>query len=270
MHGKTADLFLRLGVIDKIPRSHLQIFLCLVAFLYLLLPWMCSAEVFKYVDDDGIAHFSNSPGDVPKGRQVEIEGYQESQSFNGPGKESFKKEETKEVPEKKASEAAPMPATHEKDLSDLEALGARKTSLDVERSQLENELAEVMERGQTQRVTRAIWRVNADLKVVVEGLAEHQEKRDAFEKEWEECHGLLEDSPEVEELEERKADLESERMWLQERLSELAAKHQRQINQRREIRWYKVDLREINERFVEYQKERDAFERDRDAYFSSP
>ena len=268
MHGKTSDLFLRLEVIKETAGSHLPRFLCLVIVFPLLFSGMCRAEVFQYRDDEGVVHFSDSLDDIPKGRQIE-EVYDEPKSFDTPEEESLKKEATKEVPGKEAPEAASESATPEKDHS-VEALEARRMSLDIERSQLEEELAKVIERGRTQRVTRAIRKVNADLKVVVEALAEHQVKRDAFEKDWEEHHAPLKDSPEVEKFKGRKADLDGERVQLQERLSELAEKNPRQINQRREIRWYKVDLREINQRFSEYRKQRDAFEKDRDAYYAAP
>ncbi len=166
------------------------------------------------------------------------------------------------------AEGTPSPATEEKDPAALEELKARKAALDMERTQLEKEQAELMKKGQELRATRAIWRVNADLRELNERIAAYQKKRDALEKDWDAHYASLKDSPELEGLRARKATLDVERIQLQEELSKLVEK-ERNTRQRRKIRWHKRNLQELNERIVAYQQKRDAFEKDWDAFYSS-
>lgn len=165
-------------------------------------------------------------------------------------------------------EGTPSPATEEKDPAALEELKARKADLDMERTQLEKERAELMKKGRQLRATRAIWRVNADLRELNERIAAYQKKRDALEKDWDAHYASLKDSPELEGLRARKATLDVERIQLQEELSKLVEK-ERNTRQRRKIRWHKRNLQELNERIVAYQQKRDAFEKDWDAFYSS-
>jgi hypothetical protein len=157
----------------------------------------------------------------------------------------------------------------------LEILKAKKSSLDQERAQIENELAGVIRVGleqedaSTKRTKRAICKVNGDLEALTKRLAVHQQKREAFERDWDEYYVTLRDSPEVRTLKERKRAMHWDRTQIEEKLSELVRRHGQQIDQEEEIRWYQVALREIEERLVGYQKNRDAFERDWEAFYSN-
>ena len=165
-------------------------------------------------------------------------------------------------------EGTPSPATEEKDPAVLEELKARRTALDMERTQLEKEQAELADKGRRLRATRTIWALNADFRELSGRFAAHQEKRNAFEEDWDAYYASLKDSPEIERLKARNATLDVERIQLQEELSKLVEK-ERNTRQRRKIRWHKRNLQELNERIVAYQQKRDAFEKDWDAFYSS-
>jgi hypothetical protein len=100
-------------------------------------------------------------------------------------------------------------------------------------------------------------------------LAAHQQKREAFERDWANYYIALKDSAEVKILEERKRGIDWDRAQIEEKLTELVRKHDQQIDQEKEMRWYQVVLREIDQRLVGYQQNRDAFERDWEAFYSN-
>jgi hypothetical protein len=156
----------------------------------------------------------------------------------------------------------------------LEVLRARKATLDQERSQMEKELAGIIRMGlqqkdtSTKKAKRAICKVNQDLEAMTKRLAAHQQKRQAFERDWDEYHVTLEDSAEVESLKERKRAVDWDRVQIEDRLSELVRRHGQQIDQEKEIQWYQVTLREIDEALVDYQQNRNAFERDWEAFYA--
>ena len=148
-------------------------------------------------------------------------------------------------------------------------LGAMAYPIDVEK-----ELAGVIRVGleqkdtSTKRAKRAICKVNQDLEAMTKRLAAHQQKREAFERDWDEYYVTLKDSAEVESLKERKRALDWDRVQIEDRLSELVRRHGQQIDQEKEIQWYQVILREIDEGLVDYQQNRNAFERDWEAFYA--
>jgi hypothetical protein len=157
----------------------------------------------------------------------------------------------------------------------LEILKARKAALGQERSQIERDLAAIIRVGieqedpSSKRTKRAICKVNQDLEAIIKRLALHQEKRDAFERDWDAYYVSLRDSAGVKSLTQKKQALDWDRTQIEEKLSELVRKHDQQIEQEKEIRWYQVALREIDQQLVGYRKNRDAFERDWEAFYSS-
>jgi len=157
----------------------------------------------------------------------------------------------------------------------LELLKARKLSLDHERSQIETELAGIIKSGLEQKTDsdrktkRAMWKVNEDLGAMAKRLAAHHEKREAFEKDWDEYYITLQDSREVKSLKERQKALDWDRAQIQEKITELVETQNQQITKEKAIQWYQVVLREIDERLGVYQKNRDALERDWEVFYSN-
>jgi hypothetical protein len=242
--------------------------LCLVVVLVLLFPGICRAELYKYTDKEGIVHVTDNLADVPEEQRAEVEAYQELRDVGVTEKKLLQKDAADETSTRTIPGATPGPATQEKDPAVLEELEARRTDLDTERTQLERERAKLMEKGQELRATRAIWALNADFRELSGRFAAHQEKRNAFEEDWDAYYASLKDSPEVEKLKARHATLDMERIQLQDELSKLVEK-ERDTRQRRKIRWHKRNLQELNERIVAYQQKRDTFEKDWDAFYSS-
>jgi hypothetical protein len=144
---------------------------------------------------------------------------------------------------------------------------ARKVALDTERAQLEKEQERLADTGQKVRATRAIWVLNSDLKKLSARFAAHQEKRDAFERDWDAYYSSLKDLPELQRLKARQATLDAERTQLDKEQAELAEQG-RKVKNRREIRWHKHQLQELNARIAAHQKKRNVFEKDWQAFYS--
>jgi len=157
----------------------------------------------------------------------------------------------------------------------LEVLKARRLALDQDRSQIERELTGVIRVGleqediSTKRTKRAICKVNQDLEAMTKRLAVHQQKREAFERDWDQYYVTLKDSAEVKSLKERKRALDWDRTQIEQKLSGLVKKNGQPISEEKEIQWYQVALREIDERLVGYRQNRDAFERNWEAFYSN-
>ena len=147
--------------------------------------------------------------------------------------------------------------------------------MDQERAQIEGDLARTIRVGieqddpSSKRTKRAICKVNQDLETIIKRLAAHQQKRDAFERDWNACYVTLRDSAEVKSLQQKKQALDWDRTQIEKGLSELVRDHDRQIEQEKEIQWYQVALREIDQQLVGYRNNRDAFERDWEAFYNS-
>ncbi|MBW1859332.1 MAG: hypothetical protein JRI70_04450, partial [Deltaproteobacteria bacterium] len=161
------------------------------------------------------------------------------------------------------------------DPATLELLKARKLSLDQERSQIEKELAGIIKVGLEQKTSsnrktkRAMWKVNEDLEAMAKRLAAHHEKRDKFERDWDQYYVTLKDSPELKKLGERETALDWDRTQILEKITELVETHNQQLTKKKAIQWYQVVLREIDERLDVFQKNRDALERDWGAFYSN-
>jgi hypothetical protein len=157
----------------------------------------------------------------------------------------------------------------------LEILKTRKSTLDEERAQIENELRGIITVGVQQqdpgakRTKRAMCKVNQDLGTMTKRLAAHQQKREAFERDWNAYYVSLQDSAEAKSLEERKRVLDWDRTQIEKELSELVRKDEQQLSDEKEIQWYQVVLREVDQRLVGYQNNRNAFERDWEAFYSN-
>lgn len=70
----------------------------------------------------------------------------------------------------------------QKDSSGFQALKSRKTALDIERAQLEGELAELVKIGQRVRTRRVLRTVRHKLRELNDRLVKHRKERDAFDK----------------------------------------------------------------------------------------
>jgi hypothetical protein len=157
----------------------------------------------------------------------------------------------------------------------LEILKTRKSTLDQERAQIENELHGIITVGVQQqdpsakRTKRAMCKVNQDLQAMNKRIAAHQQKREAFERDWNAYYVSLRDSAEVKSLNERKRVLDWDRTQIEKKLSELVRKDEQQLSDEKEIQWYQVVLREIDQRLIGYQNNRNAFERDWEAFYSN-
>lgn len=157
----------------------------------------------------------------------------------------------------------------------LEVLNARKAALDQERSQIEGDLATIIRVGLEQedpsskRTKRAMCKVNQDLEAIIKRLAAHRQKRDAFERDWDQFYAMWRDSAEVKSLKQRKQALDWDRTQIEDKVSELVRKHGQQIDQEKQIQWYQVALREIDQQLVGYRQNRDAFEKDWEAFYSN-
>jgi hypothetical protein len=173
------------------------------------------------------------------------------------------------------NEATPPAQDQALDPEVLELLKARKAALDQERAQIERELAGIIGVGVAQqdpgskRTKRAMCKVNQDLQAMNRRLAAHQQKREAFERDWNAYYITLQDSAEVKSLEERKRVLDWDRAQIESKLSELVRKDEQQLGDEKEIQWYQVILREIDQRLIGYQNNRNAFERDWEAFYSN-
>jgi hypothetical protein len=148
----------------------------------------------------------------------------------------------------------------------LEELKARKVALDTERTQLEQELLDIIHRGRSTRMKKAIKRVDADLKAYAEKLTVHLDKRHAFEKDWYKCHPWLKESPKLDKLAERRVILDLERTAFLAKYSKIIGAIRPQAGGKRTIRYYKRDLREIEDQFLLFRKNREAFEKDWEAF----
>lgn len=268
MSTKNADRFSPLFPGGQAQALLLKIVLCLVLVFALVIRGECGPEVYKYTDKDGIVHFTDDLSDVPVEQRTKVEAYQERKPPGVPEKDAMQKGTTDETSRKAAPLTSPGFSKQGKDPAVLEELKARKAALNRERSQLEKEQVRLAEQGEKVRATRAIWKLNSDLKELSERFAAHEEKRNAFEEAWDAYYSSIEVSPELEELKARKAALDTERAQLQQERVELAEKG-RKVKNRREIRWHKHQLQELNERIATYRKKRDAFEEVWDAFYYS-
>jgi hypothetical protein len=92
------------------------------------------------------------------------------------------------------------------------------------------------------------------------------ERREVFEKQWYKCHPGLTGSPEFERFKTKRASLDSERTAFIERYEKLIGENLPPVGIRRRIRYFKKDLRKLEEEFLAYQKNREAFENEWGAF----
>ncbi|MBW1743874.1 MAG: hypothetical protein JRJ47_10685 [Deltaproteobacteria bacterium] len=224
------------GIANHLNLPHFFVVLCLVLILAVMFPSLCTAEYHKNNFPSQKVAVNETPGAI--------------------------------------SPATPPTQGQVRDPATLELLKARKSSLDQERSQIETELAGVIKSGLEQKgssnrkTKRAMWKVNEDLEAMVKRLVAHHEKREKFERDWDEYYVALKDSPEVKSLEERERALDWDRTQIQEKITELVETQNQQITKKKAIQWYQVVLREIDERLGAFLKNRDALERDWEAFYS--
>ena len=157
-------------------------------------------------------------------------------------------------------------ANQEKGATVLEKLMARKAVLDKEGAQLDQEFLEIIHRGKVQRLTSAIRRVDRDLQAHAQRFLAYMKQRRAFDQEWYKCHPGLKGSREYDEFQTRRANLDSERTAFITRYEDLIGTNLPPVGIRRRIQYFKKDLRKLEEEFLAYQKDREAFENEWGAF----
>lgn len=157
-------------------------------------------------------------------------------------------------------------ANQENDAAAFEKLMGKKAALDKEGAQLDQEFLEIIHRGKVQRLTRAIKRVDRDLQAHAHRLLAYMKQRRIFDQEWYKCHPKLKGSPEFEKFQTRRASLDSARTAFIERYKHIIREHLAPVGIRRRIQYFKKDLRKLEEEFLAYQKDREAFENEWGAF----
>ena len=267
MHTRNVGLFLRPSVIGRICASYLRMVPWLIVVFALVLPCVCWAVFYSYTDKNGVTHFTDNLADIPEEQLPYIKTYQKSEDLTTLKKKPLPDTATTEPSGSITPMAAPSPARQERDPVALEGLKGRKAALDIERTQLEKEQAELVEEVREVKVESEVRARFHKMKELNDRFVAHQKKRDAFEKDWDAYHSSLKDLPEFEGLRARKAALDMERTQLQKERAELAEKGGK-LRRRTTIRAHRHKTEELNDRFAAYQKKRDAFEKDWDAYHS--
>ncbi|MDP2644266.1 MAG: hypothetical protein Q8P24_04955 [Desulfobacterales bacterium] len=160
-------------------------------------------------------------------------------------------------------------STLESKQTGIEGLMKRKADLDMERFQLETQRTEHVAQiiGMTARgPTRATYDKMSHLE---DRFAAYQVKEDDFEKDWEAFYSVAKNSPELKRLMTAKALLDKERARLEAELAVLIQTG-RKVSTISVLRVHKDKLMQLNDELVAYRQKRTAFEKERQAYPSSP
>lgn len=266
----TKHFIFRVRLIPQMKVSGLHTLFLMVAFFVFVLPGLCRAELYMYKDKDGLTHFTDNLADVPEDQRSQVTRLPETKSPVVPEAEPVKEPAVSREAEAAAPEPVPEPNQEKKDPAVLESLKATKNELDKERRQLEREQDELLQKVQEMRIESYIRVVNRDLMALHRRMVQHQQAREAFERDWEAFHGPPpDDSSDTRALKDLRASFEKERGDLDR---EQAALFERGKYTRTDYagRAYKVRIRELRDRIVAFRDQRDAFEKAWGAVYSLP
>ena len=258
----------------------------ILAVCVFVLPGLCRAELYMYRDRNGSVHFTDKLENVPLDRRSGVKVLEESETeateADATQKESA---ETESMPaeeegtahtKEKAGRPEAAPAqdpektdTDEKDQARLEGLMALKEDIEKERASVEQEQYEIMNKIQTIRLEREIRNLNRDMIDVNNRVAEGQRKWNAFAEKWEAYHDKSKDSSDYQRLKETRSALEIENFQINEEMDDLL-KRGRSIRTNFAARGYKNKMKELKDRLVMFRNNRDAYEKEWDAFYSTP
>lgn len=252
----------------------------ILAFGVFILPGLCRAELYMYKDGNGAVHFTDKLENVPVDRRSEVRILPErggvvseaepAETETEPAQtETTDTKEETGTPEGAPAQDEEKADQDDKDQARLEALMDRREELEKERSQVEQEQYELMNKIQRMRMEREIRNLNRDLIEVNNQVVEGQKKWDAFEEKWEAYHNPPKDSPDYQGLKETRSDLDTERFQINEDMADLL-KRGRSIRTNFSARGYKNKMKVIKDRLVLFRNQRDAYEKEWDAFYSSP
>jgi hypothetical protein len=266
----TRHFIFKVRLILPMKVSGLHTLFLTVAFFVFVLPGLCRAELYMYKDKDGLTHFTDNLADVPEDQQSQVTRLRETKSPVAPEAEPVEVPSVSQEAEAAAPEPVPEANQGKKDPAVLESLRDRKKELDKERLQLEREQDNLLQKVQEMRIESNIRVVNRDLIALHERMVQHQQARDAFERDWEAFHGPPpDDSPDTQALKDLRASFEKERSDLDREQAALFERG-KYIRTDYASRAYKVRMRELRGRIVAFRAQRDAFEKAWEAVYSLP
>jgi hypothetical protein len=267
----TKHFIFRGRLIQRIKASGLHTLSLTVAFFVFVLPGLCLAELYMYKDKDGLTHFTDNLADVPEDQRSQVTRLPETKSPVVPKAESVEEQQpaVSQEAEAAAPEPVPEPNQEKKDPAVLESLKATKERLDKERRQLEREQDGLLQKVQEMRIESNIRVVNRDLMALHERMVQHQQAREAFERDWEAFHGPPPDDSDTRALKDLRASFEKERGDLDREQAALFERG-KYIRTDYASRAYKVRMRELRDRIVAFRAQRDAFEKAWEAVYSLP
>jgi hypothetical protein len=138
----------------------------------------------------------------------------------------------------------------------------------MERSQLEKELAELVEKELKFRRKIAVRAHNLRMQEYIERFSEYKKKRSDFETNWVNYYSFLKNSSEYIKLNSDRTALHMERNQLEKELTELVEKGQK-LKTKMAARVHKLEMKKFISRFRIYQINRDSFEDNWYDFFSS-
>jgi len=206
--------------------------------------------------------------DIPEDRLNNIKTYQDLRSPALPEQKSPARTESSEASNSTKPTASPETTDHEKDPSLLESLNTRKATLYIERSRLEKELSNFVEKEQKLRTKIAVRAHNYKMEEFNDKFAAYKKKRSNFETDWVNYYSFVEDLPELGKLNSEKATLYLERSRLEKELAELVENGQK-LKTKMAARVHKREMKEFIGEFTIYQNKRNKFENEWYNFYSS-
>jgi predicted nucleic acid-binding Zn-ribbon protein len=268
MYSRYADFIFRSDVVKKICIYDLRVFVGLIFVSFMVFPYLCWADYYIYRDKNGAIHFTDDLADIPEDRLNNIKTYRDLRSPALPEQKPPAKAESPEASNSTKPTASPKTTNHEKDPSLLESLNTRKATLYLERSRFEKELSNLLEKELKLRTKIAVRAHNYKIEEFNDSFAAYRNKRDDFEADWINYYSFVENLPELERLNTRKATLYMERSRLEKELAELVENGQK-LRTKMASRVHKRKMKEFISKFTIYQNKRNKFENEWYNFYSS-
>jgi hypothetical protein len=149
-----------------------RFFLLIAVSLWLASP--CTAEFYRYKDENGVIRFTDNLADVPEDQRPEAKGYTEPDDNLTPEEKAEKKQATVEAEQKKAVETEKKKET-EAESVERESLTQRKTAL-------EQEYADLMKERETVMAGKEKLETPEEKKAYYENIDRFNNKLSDFEK----------------------------------------------------------------------------------------